>query len=110
MQLDRHLERLRDRLALVADSGREDEARVAQRLIASLDDSTRLMLLDVLAAAAPFGAAVLDGPDPLTAKVVQANPALEAMARGQKLIGQSLAHLIDPASRSEAGSIGASAA
>jgi hypothetical protein len=52
MQLDRHLERLRDRLALVADSGREDEAGVAQRLIASLDDSVRLMLLDVLAAAA----------------------------------------------------------
>jgi hypothetical protein len=52
MQLDRHLERLRDRLALAAEGEREDEARVAQRLIASLDDSTRLMLLDVLAAAA----------------------------------------------------------
>jgi hypothetical protein len=52
MQLDRHLERLRDRLALVADSDREDEARAAQRLIASLDDSVRLVLLDVLAAAA----------------------------------------------------------
>jgi hypothetical protein len=52
MQLDRHLERLRDRLALVADSDRENEARAAQRLIASLDDSVRLMLLDVLAAAA----------------------------------------------------------
>ncbi len=58
--------------------------------------------MDVLAAAAPFGAAVLAGPDPLPAKVVQANPALEAMARGKKLIGHSLAHLIDPASRAEA--------
>ena len=58
--------------------------------------------LDVLAAASPFGAALLDGPDPFTAKVVQANPALEAMARGKKLIGHSLAHLIDPKSRKEA--------
>jgi hypothetical protein len=52
MQLDRHLERLRDRLALVAEGSREEEARAARRLIASLDDTVRLMLLDVLAAAA----------------------------------------------------------
>ena len=52
MQLDRHLDRLRDRLALVAEGDQEHEARAAQRLIASLDDSVRLMLLDVLAAAA----------------------------------------------------------
>ena len=58
--------------------------------------------LDVLAAASPFGAALLDGPDPFTAKVVQANPALEEMARGKKLLGHSLAHLIDPKSRKEA--------
>ena len=58
--------------------------------------------LDVLASAAPFGAALLDGPDPFTAKVVQANPALEAMAKGKRLIGHSLAHLIDPVSRREA--------
>ena len=59
-------------------------------------------MLDVLASAAPFGAALLDGPDPFTAKVVQANPALEAMAKGKRLLGHSLAHLIDPASRKEA--------
>ncbi len=58
--------------------------------------------LDVLAAASPFGAAMLDGPDPFTAKVVQANPALDEMARGKKLLGHSLAHLIDPKSRKEA--------
>jgi hypothetical protein len=52
MQLDRHMERLRDRLAMVAEGEREEEVRAAQRLIASLDDSVRLMLLDVLAAAA----------------------------------------------------------
>ena len=58
--------------------------------------------LDVLAAASPFGAAMLDGPDPFTAKVIQANPALDEMARGRKLLGHSLAHLIDPKSRKEA--------
>jgi two-component system cell cycle sensor histidine kinase/response regulator CckA len=58
--------------------------------------------LDVMAAAAPFGAALLDGHDPLVAKVVQANPALQAMAKGKRLIGHSLAHLIDPHSRAEA--------
>lgn len=46
------MERLRDRLALAAEGEREEEARAAQRLIATLDDSVRLMLLDVLAAAA----------------------------------------------------------
>ena len=52
MQLDRHLERLHDRLALAAEGETEEETRAAQRLIASLDDSARLMLLDDLAAAA----------------------------------------------------------
>lgn len=52
MQLNQHMERLRDRLSMVADSDREEEARAAQRLLASLDDSVRLMLFDVLAAAA----------------------------------------------------------
>jgi two-component system cell cycle sensor histidine kinase/response regulator CckA len=58
--------------------------------------------LDMLAAAAPFGAALLDGADPFTAKVVQANPALQAMAGDKTLIGRSLGHLIEPASRTEA--------
>jgi two-component system cell cycle sensor histidine kinase/response regulator CckA len=58
--------------------------------------------LDLLTSAAPFGAALLDGPDPFTAKVIQANPALEAMAQGKDLLGHSLAHLIDPNSRKEA--------
>ncbi len=58
--------------------------------------------LDVLAVAAPFGAALLDGSDPFTSKVVQANPALQAMAGGRELLGHALGHLIDPASRADA--------
>jgi len=52
MQLERHIQRLRDRLALAAEGDRAEEGQAAQRLIASLDDTVRLMLLDVLAAAA----------------------------------------------------------
>ena len=65
-------------------------------------DTAGPMTLDVLAAAAPFGAALLDGADPFVSKVVQANPALQAMAGGRELIGHALGHLIDPASREEA--------
>jgi len=46
------MDRLRDRLALVAEGEGGPEALAAQRLIASLDDSVRLMLFDVLASAA----------------------------------------------------------
>ncbi len=46
------MERLRDRLTLVVEGDKEEQGRAAQRLIASLDDTVRLMLLDVLAAAA----------------------------------------------------------
>jgi two-component system cell cycle sensor histidine kinase/response regulator CckA len=74
----------------------------AAQASAALDPASLPATLDVLAAASPFGAAMLDGPDPFTAKVVQANPALEEMARGRKLLGHSLAHLIDPKSRKEA--------
>ena len=74
----------------------------ATQTSAALDLSSLPATLDVLAAASPFGAALLDGPDPFIAKVVQANPALEEMARGKRLLGHSLAHLIDPKSRKEA--------
>jgi len=58
--------------------------------------------LDVFAAAAPFGAALLDGNDVLDAKIVRANPALEAMAGGQSLAGAKLRTLVDTASWTEA--------
>ena len=45
------MERLRDRLSLVAEGEREEEV-ARPSAIATLDDSVRLMLLDVLAAAA----------------------------------------------------------
>jgi two-component system, cell cycle sensor histidine kinase and response regulator CckA len=59
--------------------------------------------LDSFAAAAPFGAALLDGEDPFMAPIVQFNPALEAMASGRTLSGATLGDLIEPASRADAG-------
>jgi two-component system cell cycle sensor histidine kinase/response regulator CckA len=58
--------------------------------------------LDALAAAAPFGAALLDGPDPFTAHIVEANPALAAIGPGLAAPGRPFADLLDPASRAEA--------
>ncbi|HEY2661589.1 MAG TPA: ATP-binding protein [Caulobacteraceae bacterium] len=58
--------------------------------------------LDAFAAAAPFGAALLDGPDPLTATIMETNPAIRALTGGRDLTGASLASLIEPQSLVEA--------
>ncbi|MEO8114833.1 MAG: histidine kinase dimerization/phospho-acceptor domain-containing protein, partial [Phenylobacterium sp.] len=58
-------------------------------------------VLDAFAAASPFGAALLEGEDPFTALIVEANPALKAVAGGGQR-GQALGELIEPASRAEA--------
>src|SRR5437879_369022 len=58
-------------------------------------------VLDAFAAASPFGAALLDGEDPFEAKIVEANPALRAVAGGGEK-GQAFGDLIDPASRTDA--------
>ena len=69
----------------------------AQRATPS-EASTRL---DPLAEAAPFGAALLDGPDPFESVILGANPALETMSQGRAREGATLGPLIDPASRAE---------
>jgi len=58
-------------------------------------------VLDAFAAASPFGAALLDGDDPFAAAIVEANPALKAVAGGGQP-GQAFGELIDPASRADA--------
>jgi len=58
-------------------------------------------VLDAFAAASPFGAALLDGEDPFTATIVEANPALRAMAGGVHA-GAVFGDLIEPASRLDA--------
>ncbi len=57
---------------------------------------------DAFAAAAPFGAALLNGDDPLRATIKEANAAIEAMCGGKPLGGVRLAELIEPASWGEA--------
>ena len=58
-------------------------------------------VLDAFAAASPFGAALLEGDDPFAAKIVEANPALKAVAGGGEP-GQVFGELIDAASRADA--------
>jgi two-component system cell cycle sensor histidine kinase/response regulator CckA len=58
-------------------------------------------VLDAFAAASPFGAALLEGEDPFAAIIVEANPALKAVAGGG-LPGQAFGELIEPASRADA--------
>ncbi|MFC3070746.1 cell cycle histidine kinase CckA [Phenylobacterium soli] len=58
-------------------------------------------VLDAFAAASPFGAALLEGEDPFAAGIVEANPALKAVAGGGE-VGQLFGELIEPASRADA--------
>lgn len=58
-------------------------------------------VLDAFAAASPFGAALLEGKDPFQATIVEANPALKAVAGGGEK-GQVFGDLIEAASRAEA--------
>jgi two-component system cell cycle sensor histidine kinase/response regulator CckA len=57
--------------------------------------------LDPFAAAAPFGAALLDGDDPLQAVIKEANAAIEVVC-DRPVVGARLAELIEPASWAEA--------
>ncbi len=58
-------------------------------------------VLDAFAAASPFGAALLDGDNPFEARILEANPALAALASGGEA-GQIFGDLIEPTSRLEA--------
>jgi len=52
MELERHVDSLREQLALAAEAGGEEARALAQRLTAPLDSAVRLMLLEVLTVAA----------------------------------------------------------
>src|SRR5829696_5513028 len=52
MDLMPYVENLRRQLAVAADAGGEDARAIAERLTAPLESATRLMLLEVLSAAA----------------------------------------------------------
>jgi two-component system cell cycle sensor histidine kinase/response regulator CckA len=58
--------------------------------------------LDAFAAAAPFGAALLDGEAPFDAVVLEANSALEEMTGGAAVPGVRFGELLDPAGLEEA--------
>ena len=58
--------------------------------------------LDAFAAAAPFGAALLEGGEPFEAAIVEANEAMEALTDGAAQPGVRFSDLIDPASHADA--------
>jgi two-component system, cell cycle sensor histidine kinase and response regulator CckA len=58
-------------------------------------------VLDAFAAASPFGAALLEGENPFAARIIEANPALKAVAGGGE-VGQAFGELIEAASRADA--------
>jgi two-component system cell cycle sensor histidine kinase/response regulator CckA len=58
-------------------------------------------VLDAFAAASPFGAALLEGENPFEARIVEANPALKAVAGGGAT-DQVFGELIEPTSRADA--------
>ena len=59
-------------------------------------------VLDAFAAAAPFGAALLDGPDVFAARIVSANEAMARMSEGLAAPGRLFAALLEPAGLDEA--------
>ncbi|WP_307347013.1 cell cycle histidine kinase CckA [Caulobacter ginsengisoli] len=59
-------------------------------------------VLDAYAAASPFGAALLDGEEVFSARIVEANPALAGMVGGSAVVGQTFGDLISRASHIDA--------
>jgi two-component system cell cycle sensor histidine kinase/response regulator CckA len=65
-------------------------------------DTPRAAGLDPFAAASPFGAALIDGGDPFTDPIAEANGALSAIAGRAVAVGEVLGDLLAPASCAEA--------
>ncbi len=76
--------------------------RLAVGPTAPLAPVAEINTLDAFAAAAPFGAALLEGGDPFEAAILEANEAMEALTEGAAQPGGRFSDLIDPASRNEA--------
>jgi two-component system cell cycle sensor histidine kinase/response regulator CckA len=60
--------------------------------------------LDAFASASPFGAALIEGPDPFAGKILEVNPAWAAAAGDPSGADATLGDLLTPASRGEAAS------
>ena len=76
-------------------------AALAPVAVVSAPPPARTGSLDAFSGASPFGAALLEGLDPFNSRILEANPALSAMA-GPARAGMAFGELIDPPSRAEA--------
>ena len=93
---DRLLVRL---VAMPVEPDHPPESAVA---VASAPSRDAPIALDVFTAAAPFGAALLDGGELFSARIVQANAALDAMTAGAAAPDALFADLLDAPSRADA--------
>ena len=91
--------RLLVRLPVVIEAAVGPIAAVPATTLADAAPAPRT--LDAFSGASPFGAALLEGLDPFKSRVLEANPALTAMA-GPAPAGTLFGALIDPPSRAEA--------
>ena len=77
-------------------------APLAPRVVAQAAVAAPLLTLDAFAAAAPFGAALLDGRDPFDAVIVELNDAMSSLTGGRAQPGGRFEDLIEPGSRADA--------
>jgi two-component system cell cycle sensor histidine kinase/response regulator CckA len=88
--------------AKAAPAGQAPAADDRDFAIPSPDAPPQGATFDALAAAAPFGAALIEGEDPFTAAIVEANPVLHRMAGEGAAEGRLFGALIEAASRADA--------
>ncbi len=72
------------------------------RAVAPAPVPTVVAALDAFAAAAPFGAALLDGRDPFDAVIIELNEAMSNLTGGRAQPGGRFGDLIEPGSRADA--------
>jgi two-component system, cell cycle sensor histidine kinase and response regulator CckA len=92
-------------IRLVRDEPRSEwlpVQRLATPAPAPSPPAAQATTLDAFAAAAPFGAALLEGGEPFEAAILEANEAMETLTEGAAQPGVRFSDLLDPASRNEA--------
>jgi len=92
------------RFLLRLSAPRTDESPPSEReSVALAIPPSGIMRLDTLASASPFGAALLEGEDVFSARILEANGALSEMTGGAAAAGMVFGALIAPGCRLDAG-------
>ena len=100
----RFLVRLIDPVAPARAGGSHGNPRRRPSLNRPAGAAVKVRALDAFASAAPFGAALLHGDDPLEAVIDRVNEAFTGVSGAEQAVGLRLADLIEPASWADASS------